>query len=360
MLGGLFRKKKNKKKESPFDITNHVLCRYHSFLADDTEVTVPETVIDIAPFAFENCSRLEKIRLPNGLKTIGEGAFAGCRALQDIHLPPSLISIGKNAFSNCRNLRELVMPANIVQLGDGIFKDCGMLQRIVLPEELTQIPEHAFHGCRKLSDIRFPRRLLGIQKSAFTFCTSLTEVTLPNSSRYLFKYAFTDCTNLRTITLPERIDSIDTNCFDGCRDDLEFRLLHRHGVLVLREPKAKFHVGAAAEFLRRPSTSQLEWMYANCPRSVMMEFAAGLFLQYAEFHDFLQLHGDNFGVYLIQTEQSELLSSLLDTGLIAENAKRALLEYAITHTQEGGSAEPQIILMRYVQPDEPSTTRFRL
>ncbi|MBR5405990.1 MAG: leucine-rich repeat domain-containing protein [Oscillospiraceae bacterium] len=351
---------KRKQIQSPFHITNRTLFRYHSFVNDATEIEVPETVVDIAPFAFENCSRLEKVLLPNGLKSIGEGAFAGCRALRDIHLPPSLVSIGKNAFSNCLNLREVVMPANIVQIGEGIFKDCGMLQRIVLPEELTQIPDHAFYSCRKLSEIRFPRRLIGIQANAFSFCAALTEVTLPDSTRYLFKYAFADCRALRRITLPERVDSVDVNSFDGCPDDMEFRLLHRHGVLVLREPRAKFHVGAAAEFLRRPSTSQLEWMFVNCSRNVLMEFAAGLFTQYPEFADFLELHGDNFAAYLIEREQCGLLQQLIDTGYLGTDHARSCLDCAITHTQEGGSAEPQMLLMRYLKPDTPTETRFRL
>lgn len=51
--------------------------------------------------AFGGSYSLQKIELPNSVKTIGSYAFAGCTALKEITVPPSVTSIGKDAFESC-------------------------------------------------------------------------------------------------------------------------------------------------------------------------------------------------------------------------------------------------------------------
>lgn len=63
----------------------------------------------IANNAFENCTSLISVIIPNTLTTIGDYAFYGCTSLTSIIIPPSVISIGANAFRNCVNLKHIIL-----------------------------------------------------------------------------------------------------------------------------------------------------------------------------------------------------------------------------------------------------------
>lgn len=360
MLDRIFGKSRKKKITSPFHITGSVLFRYHSFVNDDTVVTVPDGVTEIAGFAFENCNRIEKIRLPLGIKKIGEGAFAGCRALRSVDLPETVTLIEKDAFAHCEHLQSITVPDSVFQLGKGCFRECTMLREISLSREMTQIPPYCFQGCRQLADITFPVRLIGIQEHAFENCRALNSVSLPGSVRFLYPNVFTGCTNLSCIELPERTEVIDQSTFALCSNLNEIRFYHRYGVLSLHNSNMRRQAGMITEFLRRPSTSQLKWMHEHCAVGLMMEFVSALFLQYPAFSEYLSDCGERFGQYLIEQEDTETLNRLLQTGWLSDECLRSMLDYAIDHTQAGGSAEPQMLLMRCVQPNDTGNTIFRL
>jgi len=358
MFERLFGKKK--KITSPFHITAHVLYRYHSFVNDELSVTVPDGVTEIAGFAFENCNRIEHVTLPGGVRTIGEGAFAGCRALKSITLPPSLETIEKDAFAHCSSLRSVTVPDGVVRMGEGVFRECVMLKSIRLSSELTQIPAQAFSGCKQLSEVGFPKRLLGVQERAFQNCKALAHITLPFSTRMLYAGAFSNCRELKSVTFFERIESIDNTAFDGCQNLCAMYFFDGCGGLTLTNQHMRRQAGMIAEFLRRPSTSQLNWMHAHCAVGLMMEFVGQLFLQYPVFEEYLHEYGDQFGRYLIEAEDNSRLLQLLETGWLSDEGKQSMLDYAIEHTQAGGSAEPQMLVMRFAQPKDTPAARFRL
>ena len=72
----------------------------------DREYTVPSTVKEIAPYAFNTNSyrynsTLGKIVLGENVETIGNGAFYNCSSLSEIVIDKKLTSIGSSAFSGC-------------------------------------------------------------------------------------------------------------------------------------------------------------------------------------------------------------------------------------------------------------------
>ena len=50
-----------------------------------TEITIPEGVISIAPWAFENCSGLTNVTIPSSVKYIDLEAFGNCYSLKDVY-----------------------------------------------------------------------------------------------------------------------------------------------------------------------------------------------------------------------------------------------------------------------------------
>ncbi|MDE5758016.1 MAG: leucine-rich repeat domain-containing protein, partial [Allobaculum sp.] len=74
----------------------------------------------IEPYAFANCTNLEKISLPSKLKEVSPYVFSGCTHLKQVDLPDGLQSICSYAFENCSSLSHLRIPASVQTIeGDG-------------------------------------------------------------------------------------------------------------------------------------------------------------------------------------------------------------------------------------------------
>ena len=69
--------------------------------------------------AFYQCSRLEKIVLPEGLEKIEKELFGYCRALTSITIPGRIARIEKGAFSGCDHLKDIVILDSIKEINQG-------------------------------------------------------------------------------------------------------------------------------------------------------------------------------------------------------------------------------------------------
>ena len=76
---------------------------------------------EIGLYAFNGCSGLESIMIPNSVTKIGSFAFAGCNGLTSVEIPNSVMEIGKGAFDGC-NLPESVKKELTAKYGCRIFE----------------------------------------------------------------------------------------------------------------------------------------------------------------------------------------------------------------------------------------------
>ncbi|MDE7454271.1 MAG: leucine-rich repeat protein [Clostridia bacterium] len=58
---------------------------------------------------------------------IGMGAFNGCSSLTKISIPDSITIINGHAFNGCDNLSEIIIPISVKQIGYKAFNDCKNL-----------------------------------------------------------------------------------------------------------------------------------------------------------------------------------------------------------------------------------------
>ena len=107
---------------------------------------------EIGPEAFEGCSGLTSISIPEGVEIIGGDAFYECRGLTSISIPSSVEIIGGDAFFGCKGLTsiDLSKATGLTTIGAGAFEGCRGLTSIDLSKAtgLTTIGNHAFGSCR--------------------------------------------------------------------------------------------------------------------------------------------------------------------------------------------------------------------
>lgn len=131
-------------------------------------IHLPDTVVHISWFAFEECIRLKEIVLPNGLVNIGSSAFARCTSLEKINIPDSVIAIGSMTFYYCKSLTELDV-SNVSTIGNAAFAECWSLKKVKLSDELETIESSLFEYCETLSDVNVPKNLKYVYDDSFDY-----------------------------------------------------------------------------------------------------------------------------------------------------------------------------------------------
>ena len=103
-------------------------------------VTIPASVEEVGPYAFCDCRRLAKLVFGGAsrLKTIGLRAFQDCSSLGSVLLPDGLRTIGSLCFYRS-GLEAVVLPASVREVGVGAFCGCEKLKSAQLNEGLEEL-----------------------------------------------------------------------------------------------------------------------------------------------------------------------------------------------------------------------------
>lgn len=135
------------------------------------EITLPETVVDIAGYAFQYCRNLKYVYAP-GVTKLYILAFGDCDSLT--HVSSDLPESGENSGAYFPNLVETVGYS---------FYDCDNLQSVKLNSliKFGSIEGCDFVSCDRLSSVELPL-ITSIPASSFKLCESLTGNFLINKN----------------------------------------------------------------------------------------------------------------------------------------------------------------------------------
>ena len=175
-----------------------------------------KSVTCIGAYAFEYCSNITSVTIPDSVTSISQFAFLNCKNLTEVTIPYSVTSIDDWAFSGCSSLASITILNSVTYIGDAAFYSCASLTSITIPNSVTEIGDSAFGGCESLTSVTIPDSVTSIGGNAFSDCTSLTGITIPESVTSIGGRAFENCTNLTSVTIPGSVAGIGDGAFNGC------------------------------------------------------------------------------------------------------------------------------------------------
>ncbi len=198
----------------PDSVTN--IGKYAFDYCDFTGITIPDSVTNIGDYAFNYCDRLKSVTLGEGVTSIGSYAFYNCTSLTSITIPDSVTSIGYDAFYNCTSLTSVTIGDSVPSIGGEVFYNCTSLTSVTIGDSVTSIGDEAFYNCTSLTSVTIPDSVTSIGYRAFCCCKSLTSITIPDSVTSIDNCAFYCCTSLTSVTIPDSVTSIGYRAFDYC------------------------------------------------------------------------------------------------------------------------------------------------
>jgi len=149
--------------------------------SDGIKVTIGSNVTKIPSYLFNPHSSSTAPKITSVVfeensvcESIGSDAFNGCTSLTSITIPNSVTRIGSYAFAYCTSFVSITIPNSVESISNSVFWGCESLASITIPNSVTSIGSYAFYNCTSLASIIIPKSVASIGIDVFCGCTSLT------------------------------------------------------------------------------------------------------------------------------------------------------------------------------------------
>ena len=197
------------------------------------------SVTSIGSSAFQSCSGLTSVTIPNSVTSIGGSAFSGCSGLTSVTIGNSVTSIGGSAFSGCYKLASVSFGVIAhPDFSSSVLFPESPLTYVVIGDEVLSVPNNLCKGITTINQVSIGKKVETIGNNSFAGCTGIKTITwkpinytgkLPFPSTITpTQFSFGNAvetipenlcygySKITSITLPATVKTIGDLAFFGC------------------------------------------------------------------------------------------------------------------------------------------------
>ena len=223
--------------------------------------TVADGTYSIENYAFENCTKLTSVTIPDGVELFGYSVFTGCESLNEIIINATSTTFTLDNMYDSWYEEKIPpvfrdLPDGEIYLGKVLVGYKGEMPEntdIIIKDGTTAISQGAFLGKNNLNSITIPNSVEAIGERAFD-CNNLTAInvsednevyssvdgvlfkdngtilvqypaskldtsyTVPDEVNIIYGSAFEYCKNIEEVTFPESLEILGNSSFSGCKE----------------------------------------------------------------------------------------------------------------------------------------------
>ena len=131
-----------------------------------TSVNFGNGITEIPGMFCSNSKQLKSVFINKKITEIPSQTFMGCESLTTVIFEEgsTLRTIGRKAFDSCTSLESITLPESVRTITEYAFSECSALSSIYLNEGLESIGTNFFQHCYALTDIEIPSTINTVEK----------------------------------------------------------------------------------------------------------------------------------------------------------------------------------------------------
>lgn len=198
---------------------------------DIFDIVLPGSLTKIEEEGFSHNYNLKKIDFgDSNINYIPKCAFERCTSLETVIIPDSVHVIGDYAFFGCTNLADVHLPCNLERIGNYVFWNCKELQKINIPDQI----EYYGRLCFAPANILIAKRLSEGIVNSFAITENQNNKHIQQSDRNVVELNY----NNENFFFPRYMKASIVEFLDGCINNLPSNLYTKGASKIVRQDTA--------------------------------------------------------------------------------------------------------------------------
>lgn len=161
---------------------------------------------------FELNQSLRFVSIPSTITEIGDGAFCGCKNIEKVTFGGNEKIIG-TAFQNCSSLTEVLIPESVETINPYAFYECTALSDVVIGDKVNYIGYNAFYRTPWLENYPDDFVIVG-DNNLICYKGDETDIIIPDGVKRI-SGVFIRGKNVESVYVPDTVTFIEFAAFNN-------------------------------------------------------------------------------------------------------------------------------------------------